>query len=208
MVHNPFALPFIAQRLRRMRTRRLAFEIAALVVVCAGLGFLVVMLISLAAHAAEPRTCLVVGVSDGDTITARCGDPGAYEQLRVRIAGIDAPEKAQPFGQRAKEAMSGLVYGKPARLECYKTDRYGRSVCNIFVAPASAPSGPLTLDAGLAMVTQGMAWWYRSFAREQTPEARGQYEFAESEARAKRVGLWSDREPVAPWEWRKVKRTR
>ena len=95
--------------------------------------------------------------------------------------------------------MSELVYGKPARLECSKTDRYGRSVCNVWVAPGSAPDGPLTLDAGLAMVTRGMAWWYRAFAREQTAEARGQYEFAEQEARAKRAGLWADPKPVAPW---------
>ena len=56
------------------------------------------------------------------------------------------------------------------------------------------------------MVTQGMAWWYRAYAGEQSPEARGQYEFAEAEAKARRVGLWADGEPVAPWEWRKVKR--
>jgi endonuclease YncB( thermonuclease family) len=94
------------------------------------LAFGAVLLASLTAHAAEPRTCLVVGVSDGDTITVRCGDPGSYEQLRVRLAGIDAPEKGQAFGQRAKETMSDLVFGKSARLECIKTDRYGRSVCN------------------------------------------------------------------------------
>src|SRR5689334_4093959 len=89
----------------------------AVAVVVAGL------LASLSSRAAEPRACLVVGVSDGDTITARCGDPGAFEQIRVRVAGIDAPEKGQAFGQRAKEAMSALVFGKPARLDCYKTDR-------------------------------------------------------------------------------------
>jgi endonuclease YncB( thermonuclease family) len=87
-------------------------------------------------------------------------------------------------------------------LECPKTDSYGRSVCNVWVAPASAADGPLTLDAGLAMVAQGMAKWYRAYAREQTPEARGQHEFAESEARAKRAGLWSDLDLVPPWEWR------
>ena len=124
----------------------------------------------------------------------------------MRIAGIDAPEKGQAFGQRAKQAMSDLVFGKPARLDCYKTDRYGRGVCNVWVAPASAPSGAMTLDAGLAMVTQGMAWWYRVYSGELTPQARGQYEFAEQEARAKRAGLWSDPQPVAPWEWRKAKR--
>jgi endonuclease YncB( thermonuclease family) len=158
------------------------------------------------AQAAEPRTCLVVGVSDGDTITARCGGAGNYEQIKVRFNGIDAPEKRQPFGQRAKEALSDLVYMEEAALDCPKSDRYGRSVCKVMVAPASAPRGPKTLDAGLAMVTLGMAWWYRTYAREQTPQERGQYEFAEVEAKARRAGLWGDPEPMAPWDWRKAQR--
>ncbi len=157
-------------------------------------------------HAADARICLVVGVSDGDTITARCGRPGGYERIRVRLAAIDAPERDQPFGARAKQALSGIVFGKPARLECNETDRYGRSVCSVWVTPASAPNGPRTLDAGLAMVTIGMAWWYRAYSREQTPEARGQYEFAEFEAKVKRVGLWRHSDPVAPWEWRASRR--
>lgn len=156
--------------------------------------------------AADVRTCLVVGVSDGDTLTARCGAAGNYEQIKVRFNGIDAPEKHQPFGQRAKVALSDLVYMKDADLDCQKTDRYGRSVCRVMVAPSSAPHGPKTLDAGLAMVSVGMAWWYRAYAREQTPQERGQYEFAETEARAKRAGLWADAEPVAPWDWRKERR--
>jgi endonuclease YncB( thermonuclease family) len=56
------------------------------------------------------------------------------------------------------------------------------------------------------MITVGMAWWYRAYAGEQTPQARGQYEFAEQEARAKRAGLWADPEPTPPWEWRKAQR--
>ena len=116
--------------------------------------------------AAETRTCLVVGVSDGDTLTARCGASGSYEQINVRFNGIDAPEKKQPFGQRAKEALSNLVFMKDADLDCPKTDRYGRSVCKVMVAPESASHGTKSLDAGLAMVTLGMAWWYRAYARE------------------------------------------
>ena len=158
------------------------------------------------AVSAAPRTCLIVGVSDGDTLKARCGQPGSYEEIKVRFNAIDAPEKRQPFGERAKQAMSDLVYMKEADLDCRKTDRYGRSVCRVFVAPASAPKGPKTLDTGLAMITIGMAWWYRDYAREQTPQERGQYEFAEQEARAKRVGLWRDADPVPPWEWRRKAR--
>ncbi len=86
------------------------------------------------------------------------------------------------------------------------SDRYGRKVCSVWVAPVSAPTGPPTLDAGLAMVRLGMAWWYRAYAREQRPEARGQYESAEHEARAKRVGLWHDPDPMTPWDWRVANR--
>lgn len=95
---------------------------------------------------------------------------------------------------------------KEAQLDCPNTDRYGRSVCKVMVAPASTPRGPKTLDTGLAMVTLGMAWWYRAYSREQTAEERGQYEFAEVEAKAKRVGLWRDEEPMAPWSWRQMER--
>lgn len=126
----------------------------------------------------------------------------------MRFNGIDAPEKRQPFGERAKQAMSDLVYMKTVELDCRKTDRYGRSVCRVHVAPASAPRGPATLDAGLAMITLGLAWWYRDYAREQTPQERGQYEFAEQEARAKGAGLWVDKRAMAPWEWRRERRSK
>jgi len=122
----------------------------------------------------------------------------------VRLIGIDAPEKRQPFGERAKKSLSDLVFIKQADLDFTKVDRYGRSVCKVLVAPVSAPNGPRTLDAGLAMVSVGMAWWYRAYSREQTPQECGQYEFAEFEAKAKRVGLWRDADPMAPWEWRKT----
>lgn len=160
------------------------------------------------APAAEGRytlpDCLVVGVTDGDTIRARCGKPGEYEQIKVRLSAIDAPERKQAFGNRARQALSDIAFGKQADLHCTKKDRYKRNVCKVMVAPASNPEGPKTLDAGLAMVTVGMAWWYKAYSREQTPEERGQYEFAEFEAKAKRAGLWIDAKPVAPWEWRKI----
>lgn len=150
--------------------------------------------------------CLVVGVSDGDTITARCTDPaGGYERMQVRVQGIDAPEKKQPFGARARQALSDLTFNRWAEFRCGKTDRYQRKVCSVWVAPASKPDGPRTLDAGLAMVGTGMAWWYRAYAREQTPQERGQYEIAESEARSRGSGLWADAQPVPPWNWRRAR---
>jgi endonuclease YncB( thermonuclease family) len=106
---------------------------------------------------AEGRRCLVVGVSDGDTINARCGEQGSYEQIRVRLAGIDAPERRQAYGERARQHLAGLAFQRWAELECGKGDRYGRSVCLVRVAPASRPDGPPVLDVGLSMVSAGMA---------------------------------------------------
>lgn len=123
--------------------------------------------------------------------------------MQVRIQGIDAPEKKQPFGTRSRQALSELTFNRWADLRCSKVDRYQRHVCSVWVNPVSASSGPRTLDAGLAMVTTGMAWWYRAYAREQSPQERGQYEFAESEAKARGAGLWTDAQPVPPWDWRK-----
>ena len=163
------------------------------------------LLIPILSHSTQsPGNCVIVGVIDGDTVTARCGERGAREQIRVRLHAIDAPERRQPYGMRAKQVLSGIVFGKPARLDCLDIDRYARRVCKVMVAPASAPSGPRTLDAGLAMLTVGMAWWYRSYAGEQSPEERGRYEFAEFEAKSRRAGLWRDPQPLAPWSWRRA----
>lgn len=116
----------------------------------------------------QPLTCLTVGISDGDTIKVRCGTEGNYEQLTVRFGAIDAPEQKQPFGQRSKQALSDLIYMKPVQLDCYKTDRYRRNICNV----STQEQG----DIGLAMIRLGMAWWYRDYANEQTPDARRAYE--------------------------------
>ena len=116
--------------------------------------------------------CLIVGISDGDTLTARYGQSGAYEQIKVRLSGIDAPERKQPYGERSRQALAELAFQKEAELRCGKLDRYKRHVCSVWVAPAAAPNGPRTLDAGLEMLSQGMAWWYRKYSREQTPQER------------------------------------
>ena len=149
--------------------------------------------------------CLVVAISDGDTLKLRCGDAGAFRQLTVRLHAIDAPELSQPFGRRAKQALSQITYRKTARLDCQDDeDRYHRLVCRVRVAPDSCTEAHCakTLDAGLAMLTAGMAWWSRAYAGEQSPTERGQYAFAESEAKARRAGLWADRNSVPPWTWR------
>ena len=151
---------------------------------------------------ADTLTGVVVGVTDGDTVTLL---DVQKQQHKIRLAGIDAPESAQPFGQRSKENLSRLVFGKPVKIEWNKRDRYGRIVGKVWVQPESCPSCAMTLDAGHAQITVGLAWWFRKYASEQSPEDRGSYEFSEQEAKAKRVGLWSDPSPVPPWEWRKAK---
>jgi endonuclease YncB( thermonuclease family) len=148
---------------------------------------------------AETLTGRVVGISDGDTITVLV----ERQQVKVRINGIDAPEKRQAFGERSTQNLSAMASGKDARLECHKTDRYGRQVCKVWVQPGDCPNCGLTLDIGHAQVIAGLAWWYREYAREQTLEDRGRYESSENEARLRRWGLWSDPLPVPPWEWRR-----
>lgn len=136
----------------------------------------------------------VVGVTDGDTITVL---DQSNRQFKIRFAGIDAPEKAQPFGQRAKEHLSSLVFSKVVIVETEKEDRYGRTVGKVLLDGR---------DINLAMVVAGLAWHYKKYQFEQSPEDRLLYDSAENEARAIRRGLWVDPNPTQPSEWRARKR--
>ena len=146
----------------------------------------------------------VVRIADGDTLTVLTY---SQSQVKVRLAGIDAPERAQPFGERSKQNLARLVAGKPVEIRWHKRDRYGRLVGQVWVvSPDARCQGagcPKTLDAGLAQVTVGLAWHYKKYAGEQSEQDRERYSFAEVEARARRAGLWREGDPVAPWEWRK-----
>ena len=136
----------------------------------------------------------VVGVSDGDTITVL---DSTKTQHKIRLAGIDAPESRQAFGQTSKKHLSDLVFGKEVTLDCGKTDKYRREVCVVLV------NGQ---DANLVQVKAGMAWWYRKYQKEQSAVQRSSYEGAETAAKAGRIGLWQETDPVPPWEWRHPKR--
>lgn len=150
---------------------------------------------------AETLSGKVVSVSDGDTITALDSEK---QQHKIRLSGIDAPEKNQPFGQRSNQNLGQLVFGKQVDVEWNKRDRYQRIIGKVFVAEPTCRKSdcPKTLDAGLAQITVGMAWWYRQYAREQLPGDQLRYEEAEAESKARRIGLWDDKEPIPPWEWR------
>lgn len=145
----------------------------------------------------------VVAVTDGDTIKVLDADNTQY---KVRLTGIDAPEKKQPFGDASRKNLASLVAGKEVLVESNKQDRYGRALGKVWVQPSDCPSCGKTLDANHAQLLAGMAWWYRYYAKEQPPEDRGRYESAEDEARARGWGLWADPGPINPYDWRKGKR--
>lgn len=145
----------------------------------------------------------VVAVSDGDTITVLDTE---QVQHKIRLSGIDAPEKGQPFGNASREHLASLVAAKAVFVESQKTDRYGRTLGKVWVQPGDCPRCGKTLNANYAQILAGMAWWYRYYAKEQSPEDRGRYESAEEEARARKRGLWSDPHPINPYDWRKAKR--
>jgi endonuclease YncB( thermonuclease family) len=135
----------------------------------------------------------ITGVVDGNMINVLIR---AKQQIRVRIAFIDAPEKGQPFGQRAKQAMSELVLGKDVKLRPHTIDRYGRLVARVLVDGQ---------DAGLELLKQGLCWVYEKYFGEAAAEIQTNYREAQDTAQAQRAGLWQDPDPVPPWEWRKEK---
>jgi endonuclease YncB( thermonuclease family) len=146
----------------------------------------------------------VVAVSDGDTIKILDDNRVQY---KIRLTGIDAPEKGQPFGNASRKHLAFLVAGKAVRIETSKNDRYGRVLGKVWVQPADCPGCGKTLNANLEQILAGMAWWYQDYARDQPAQDRGRYESAVIEARKRKLGLWSEPDPIPPWAWRRGQRT-
>ena len=119
---------------------------------------------------------------------------GGEQQHKVRLAGIDCPERKQPWGQRAKQALSGYVFDRDVTVDWGKRDRYGLIVGKVLDGER---------DVNLALVRDGTCWWYRKYADEQSPVDRGLYEAAEDAARDQRRGLWVDPDPIPSWDWRR-----
>lgn len=132
--------------------------------------------------------CLVVAITDGDTLKARCGEAGAYRQINVRIAAIDAPEHAQPFGQVSRRALSVLCYKANALITPTATGAYGRMVADVRCGRH---------DVATVQVRTGMAWVYDKYAA----GYKQLYPLQEA-ARAANAGLWAGPAPVPPWLWR------
>lgn len=131
---------------------------------------------------------LVVKIADGDTLTIL---DGQKKQIRVRLAEIDTPESKQTYGNRAKQELSRLVFGKTVSVKVQDTDRYGRTVGRVYVE---------RIDVNAAMVRFGAAWVYRRYAKDPN------LFFLESKARENGIGLWSlpESQRTPPWEWRKA----
>ena len=132
----------------------------------------------------------VVSIADGDTITIL---DDTNRQYRIRLQGIDAPESSQSFGNASTENLARLVFNKFVNVEWSKHDRYGRIVGNVFI---------YSQDVGLQQVKAGLAWHYKEYENEQSANDRRLYAEAEVEARAKKLGLWADLDPIPPWRFR------
>jgi endonuclease YncB( thermonuclease family) len=162
---------------------------------------LLVLVLATQSAVAQPLVGRVVGIVDGDTITVLDAN---HQQHRIRVAGIDAPEKKQPFGRRSKSNLSALVFNREVEIVGRKRDRDGRTVAKVMVAKTDCLSAdcPKTEDAGLHQIEVGLAWWYRKYAKEQSRQDRADYEVAELGARTQAIGLWSENDPEPPWEFR------
>ena len=143
---------------------------------------------------ADTLTGRVVRVTDGDTIVVL---DSSNVQHKVRLTGIDAPERKQAFGTKSKDHLSDLVAGKFVVVDYNKRDRYQRILGKVLLSDQ---------DMNLEQIKAGLAWHYKKYQKDQEPADRDIYSKAEVEAREARRGLWHDPEPVPPWEYRKSKR--
>jgi len=142
----------------------------------------------------------VVEVSDGATLTVHDKVRG---RVTVRLAGIDAPAAGQPYGRESRQHLSDLTRDRTVRVEWRKSDERGRLLGKVVLRAVDCADCPKTRDAGLAQLEAGLAWWQRDYRRQQSLEDQGYYEYAEFDAKARRIGLWQDPAPIPPWEWRK-----
>lgn len=138
----------------------------------------------------------IVGIADGDTVTVL---DATNTQWKIRLMGIDAPEKKQAFGQKSKEHLSSLVFNKQVTVEYSKQDKYGRTVGKILVDGT---------DANLQQVKAGLAWHYKKYQKEQSIEDRTIYAQAEEQARTEKQGLWIDPDLTPPWDWRHQRKSK
>lgn len=148
---------------------------------------LAVVLLAANAHA-EELTGTVVSVEDGDTLTVLV----ERQRIDVHLADIDAPELKQPFGARSRESLADLCFGKDAVVREIRRDGYGRTLGRVDCEGA---------DANVEQLRRGMAWVYQRH-----PDTALSLYFFQDQAQRIREGLWADKTPLAPWEWRRLRR--
>ncbi len=136
----------------------------------------------------ETITGYVVAITDGDTFTLLTKEK---QRVKIRLHGIDCPERKQPFGQAAKQKLSDLVFNKNVRAEKTDIDRYGRTVAIIYDASNKCINEELLKD--------GLAWHYVKY------DTNIYWEQLQNEAKQDKIGLWSDENATAPWNWRNKK---
>ena len=142
------------------------------------IAIIILCYLSLLAYPAK-----VITISAGDTLTILTQQ---RKQIKVRFYGIDAPELKQPYGKKSKQFLANLIAGKVVEVEENGKDRYKRTIGTIYLNGA---------DINAQMVANGYAWAYRKFSKKYTAQ--------ESQAKKQRLGLWRDKEPIPPWEWRR-----
>jgi micrococcal nuclease len=153
--------------------------------------FLLILILTLSVPSfALAWTGKCVGVTDGDTITVMHNGVGE----KIRLYGIDTPEKRQDFGSKAKWFLSDLVFKKVVEVQPQDTDRYGRTVGIVFV------SG---LNVNREIVKAGYAWVYQRYC---TRAFCNEWQDLESTARRNGIGLWSHPDPIPPWQFRRDQR--
>lgn len=151
---------------------------------------LFILCITTACNRKEETLYKVVKVKDGDTIELLSAD---HQNITVRLAEIDCPEKSQAFGQAAKQFTANLCFGKMVKLTINSHDRYGRTVGHIELTDGT--------NLNYELVKNGFAWQYRAYSRNMELSS------LEQNARESKLGLWQDANPIPPWDFRKEKKS-
>lgn len=163
--------------------------------------WLVLLLALIGASSSSPSwadvlTGKIVELADGDTVTVL---DERKQQHKIRLAGIDAPERKQPYADASRKHLASLVFGKNVEVRFHKKDRYGRLVGTVFLDGS---------DVNLRQVNAGLAWHYKAYEREQSEQERLDYSEAEETAHRLRLGLWQEPHPVPPWDFRRARKLR
>ncbi len=139
--------------------------------------------------AGETVTGRCVGIHDGDSITVLLDTPDGKRQVKIGLNGIDAPELGQPFARVSRAALAEMVFEQECEVQSRGADKYGRTIGRISVDGA---------DVNAAMLDSGLAWHFKRH------DSRPEMAAREDAARQARIGLWDDRDPIPPWDWRKM----